>query len=207
MRFNVEFALLNKALGTYSVPANLLCAVRKPSGNSFNLLSSFIRFARSFSYSFVWCCCLSRGEEKKTTENFCIMFYLIMFHAFVSIILFSSLFVLLLSLSTGTKKMEYKTRQWHEKCFSCCVCKNPIGTKSFIPKEQEIYCAGCYEEKYATRCIKCSKVRYFHTCPRSIFHSSCCIFMFGLAFISTPPWKSHFIFSIFFFFALFHENE
>lgn len=32
--------------------------------------------------------------------------------------------------------MEYKTRQWHEKCFSCCVCKNPIGTKSFIPKEQ-----------------------------------------------------------------------
>lgn len=96
----------------------------------------------------------------------------------------------------GTKKMEYKTRQWHEKCFSCCVCKNPIGTKSyvatvhnyshytwayyaaadifdiicytyiqmfyifysFIPKEQEIYCAGCYEEKYATRCIKCSKV-------------------------------------------------
>lgn len=58
----------------------------------------------------------------------------------------------------GTKKMEYKTRQWHEKCFSCCVCKNPIGTKSFIPKEQEIYCAGCYEEKYATRCIKCSKI-------------------------------------------------
>ncbi|XP_055315709.1 prickle planar cell polarity protein 3 isoform X4 [Sitodiplosis mosellana] len=58
----------------------------------------------------------------------------------------------------GTKKMEYKTRQWHEKCFSCCVCKNPIGTKSFIPKEQEIYCAGCYEEKYATRCIKCNKI-------------------------------------------------
>lgn len=33
---------------------------------------------------------------------------------------------------TGTKKMEYKTRQWHEKCFSCCVCKNPIGTKSYV---------------------------------------------------------------------------
>lgn len=57
--------------------------------------------------------------------------------------------------------MEYKTRQWHEKCFSCCVCKNPIGTKSFIPREQEIYCAGCYEEKYATRCIKCNKVSDF----------------------------------------------
>lgn len=60
--------------------------------------------------------------------------------------------------SPGTKKMEYKTRQWHEKCFCCCVCKTAIGTKSFIPREQEIYCAGCYEEKYATRCIKCKKV-------------------------------------------------
>ena len=43
------------------------------------------------------------------------------------------------------KKMEYKTRQWHEKCFVCCTCKNPIGTKSFIPKEHDIYCAKCYE--------------------------------------------------------------
>ncbi|CAO1310245.1 unnamed protein product [Diamesa tonsa] len=58
----------------------------------------------------------------------------------------------------GTKKMEYKTRQWHEKCFCCCVCKTAIGTKSFIPKEQDIYCAGCYEDKYATRCVKCKKV-------------------------------------------------
>ena len=56
------------------------------------------------------------------------------------------------------KKMEYKTRQWHEKCFVCCTCKNPIGTKSFIPKEHEIYCAKCYEDKFATKCIKCVKV-------------------------------------------------
>lgn len=55
--------------------------------------------------------------------------------------------------------MEYKTRQWHEKCFCCVVCKNPIGTKSFIPREQEIYCAACYEDKFATRCVKCNKVR------------------------------------------------
>ncbi|EFN88971.1 Four and a half LIM domains protein 2 [Harpegnathos saltator] len=54
--------------------------------------------------------------------------------------------------------MEYKTRQWHEKCFCCVVCKNPIGTKSFIPREQEIYCAGCYEDKFATRCVKCNKI-------------------------------------------------
>ena len=60
--------------------------------------------------------------------------------------------------NTGMKKMEYKTRQWHEKCFVCCTCKNPIGTKSFIPKEHEIYCAKCYEDKFATKCIKCVKV-------------------------------------------------
>ena len=65
------------------------------------------------------------------------------------------------------KKMEYKTRQWHEKCFVCCTCKNPIGTKSFIPKEHDIYCAKCYEEKFATKCIKCSKVRHSTVTHRS----------------------------------------
>jgi hypothetical protein len=33
-----------------------------------------------------------------------------------------------------------------------------LGTKSFIPKEHDIYCAKCYEDKFATKCIKCSKV-------------------------------------------------
>lgn len=61
-------------------------------------------------------------------------------------------------LFSGTKKMEYKTRQWHEKCFSCVVCKSAIGTKSFIPRDQEVYCATCYEEKFSTRCVKCDKV-------------------------------------------------
>ncbi|GAB6023468.1 hypothetical protein CHUAL_008247 [Chamberlinius hualienensis] len=58
----------------------------------------------------------------------------------------------------GTKKMEYKGRQWHEKCFACVVCKTAIGTKSFIPRENDIYCTGCYEEKFATRCVKCNKI-------------------------------------------------
>ncbi|XP_064108535.1 prickle planar cell polarity protein 3-A-like isoform X3 [Macrobrachium nipponense] len=58
----------------------------------------------------------------------------------------------------GNKKMEYKARQWHEKCFCCCVCKTPIGTKSFIPRDQDIYCAACYEDKFATRCVKCNKI-------------------------------------------------
>ncbi|KAM3721068.1 Four and a half LIM domains protein [Dirofilaria immitis] len=58
----------------------------------------------------------------------------------------------------GMKKMEYKGKQWHDKCFCCALCKIPIGTKSFIPKNDEVYCASCYEEKFATRCCKCKKV-------------------------------------------------
>merc|ERR1712198_252328 len=57
-----------------------------------------------------------------------------------------------------SKDLSYKEKQWHEKCFVCCTCKQPIGTKSFIPKEHDIYCAKCYEEKFATKCIKCNKV-------------------------------------------------
>lgn len=58
----------------------------------------------------------------------------------------------------GTKKMEYKGKQWHETCFCCFKCKVSIGTKSFIPRENDIFCTGCYEEKYATRCVKCSEM-------------------------------------------------
>lgn len=61
----------------------------------------------------------------------------------------------------GMKKMEYKGKQWHDKCFCCALCKTPIGTKSFIPKNEEVYCASCYEEKFATRCTKCKKVSFF----------------------------------------------
>lgn len=54
--------------------------------------------------------------------------------------------------------MEYRGRQWHDSCFCCCVCQNTIGSNSFIPKNDEIYCIKCYEDKYATRCTKCKQV-------------------------------------------------
>ncbi|XP_060536450.1 four and a half LIM domains protein 2-like [Cylas formicarius] len=59
---------------------------------------------------------------------------------------------------TGTKKMEYKNRQWHEQCFCCCACNTPIGTRSFVPRDQKIYCATCFEDKFATKCVRCKKV-------------------------------------------------
>ncbi|UYV76032.1 FHL2 [Cordylochernes scorpioides] len=57
----------------------------------------------------------------------------------------------------GSKKLEYKGHQWHERCFCCCTCKDTIGTKSFIPRDNSIYCLSCYEDTFATRCVKCNK--------------------------------------------------
>lgn len=35
----------------------------------------------------------------------------------------------------------------------------PIGNKSFIPRDQEVVCVPCYEENFAQRCFKCHGVR------------------------------------------------
>jgi hypothetical protein len=58
----------------------------------------------------------------------------------------------------GTKKLEYRGQQFHEHCFTCFACSQPIGIKSFIPKDQKSYCVPCYEEHFATKCTRCSKV-------------------------------------------------
>ncbi|PAA63787.1 hypothetical protein BOX15_Mlig031352g2 [Macrostomum lignano] len=58
----------------------------------------------------------------------------------------------------GMRKYEYRGKQWHEECFLCLECRLPIGTKSFIPRDQDVCCVPCYEEKYAQRCSKCTQV-------------------------------------------------
>lgn len=59
---------------------------------------------------------------------------------------------------TGTRKMEYKGSSWHETCFICHRCQQPIGTKSFIPKDGQNFCVPCYERQYALQCVQCKKV-------------------------------------------------
>lgn len=58
----------------------------------------------------------------------------------------------------GTRKMEYKGSSWHEACFVCYRCQQPIGTKSFIPRDGQNFCVPCYEEQHALQCVQCKKV-------------------------------------------------
>ncbi|KAL3307753.1 Four and a half LIM domains protein 2, partial [Cichlidogyrus casuarinus] len=57
----------------------------------------------------------------------------------------------------GSKKYEYKGSTWHEDCFICKECKQPMGPKSFIPKDDGVVCVPCYDEKYSQKCVKCKK--------------------------------------------------
>ncbi|CAG5117425.1 unnamed protein product [Candidula unifasciata] len=58
----------------------------------------------------------------------------------------------------GMKKFEYRGKQWHDHCFVCLECLEPIGTKSFIPRDEKAICVPCHENKYAQRCSKCNSV-------------------------------------------------
>ncbi|KAF7235775.1 Four and a half LIM domains protein 3 [Varanus komodoensis] len=58
----------------------------------------------------------------------------------------------------GSRKLEYGGQTWHEHCFLCSGCQQPIGSCSFIPDQQDYYCVPCYESKFAPRCTHCKKV-------------------------------------------------
>ncbi|XP_065108594.1 four and a half LIM domains protein 5 [Paramisgurnus dabryanus] len=57
----------------------------------------------------------------------------------------------------GSRKMEYKGNSWHETCFLCQRCQQPIGTKSFIPKDNNYFCVPCFEKQFAYQCCSCKK--------------------------------------------------
>ncbi|NXI48002.1 FHL3 protein, partial [Galbula dea] len=57
----------------------------------------------------------------------------------------------------GSRKLEYNGQTWHEHCFICSSCQQPIGSRSFIPDNKDYYCVPCYESKFAPRCTRCKK--------------------------------------------------
>lgn len=54
--------------------------------------------------------------------------------------------------------MEFKGSSWHESCFVCQYCRQPLGTKPLITKDNENYCVPCFEKQFAHHCYACKKV-------------------------------------------------
>lgn len=54
-----------------------------------------------------------------------------------------------------SKDMSYKDLHWHEDCFKCRRCKTTLVEKPFAAKNSLIFCAGCYDAEFATRCDAC----------------------------------------------------
>lgn len=82
---------------------------------------------------------------------------LFLFHVFL-LWRYHMLTKLLSSPVPGSRKMEYKGNSWHETCFLCHRCQQPIGTKSFIPKDTGYFCVPCFEKQFAYQCCACKKV-------------------------------------------------
>lgn len=63
-----------------------------------------------------------------------------------------------LCFSSGSQNVEYKHKVWHEECFICFECKQPIRSQSFLTKGDEFYCGACHEKKFAKNCARCKEV-------------------------------------------------
>ncbi|XP_023700153.2 four and a half LIM domains protein 1b [Paramormyrops kingsleyae] len=57
----------------------------------------------------------------------------------------------------GSQNVEYKNNVWHEDCFTCYQCKQPIHSQSFLTKGENIYCSPCHEKKFAKHCVHCKQ--------------------------------------------------
>jgi len=46
---------------------------------------------------------------------------------------------------------------WHPWCFTCVVCDDEIGKKTFFEREGKPYCEGCYHKLFSPSCAYCNK--------------------------------------------------
>lgn len=54
--------------------------------------------------------------------------------------------------------LSYKEKHWHEACFLCNKCRVSLVDKPFGSKAEKVYCAGCYDAAFASRCDGCNEV-------------------------------------------------
>jgi len=57
----------------------------------------------------------------------------------------------------GTKRLELNGVFWHDKCFICELCKEPINSKRFMRHKDLTVCVKCYEDTFVKKCIVCNQ--------------------------------------------------
>jgi len=80
------------------------------------------------------------------------------------------------SIGLGRKKLSWRERDYHSECMSCFSCQKTLDTDPFHTKaDGENYCVGCFRDKFAHKCGKCSEAilddGVLH--QDKPFHSSC----------------------------------
>ena len=71
--------------------------------------------------------------------------------------------------------MELKGEFWHDTCFVCDVCKDPITSKKFIHHEGKQVCCPCFDSLFAKRCERCKEILKEGgvACGGGFFHRDC----------------------------------
>lgn len=54
-----------------------------------------------------------------------------------------------------SRDLAYKSRHWHDTCFTCNKCQASLIDKPFGSKQDKVYCADCFDNTFATRCDGC----------------------------------------------------
>eukprot|EP00794_Sanderia_malayensis_P000099 gene99-706_t len=57
----------------------------------------------------------------------------------------------------GMKRLELNGVFWHEECFVCELCKEPISSKRFMRHQDLTVCVKCYEGTFVKKCIECQQ--------------------------------------------------
>ncbi|XP_028412546.1 zinc finger protein 239-like isoform X2 [Dendronephthya gigantea] len=53
--------------------------------------------------------------------------------------------------------VTYNNEVWHDSCFGCYNCQQPLSTRKFLIREGNRYCNCCYEDIFAKQCHSCCK--------------------------------------------------
>ncbi|GFQ92758.1 protein espinas [Trichonephila clavata] len=58
-------------------------------------------------------------------------------------------------ITLDARHVTFEDHTYHISCFKCADCKEVIGTGTFIPHADLVYCKGCHVRNFGVRCYKC----------------------------------------------------